>query len=85
MAFKINDNIKMFDQVRVNDVHKLTESLSEVKMLTKNTEMNFNSKLSSRKSDWIHFLEDSFKIRRNIYFALQNNFLFMDLVEEEQE
>ena len=42
------------------------------------------SKLSSTRSDGLHFPEEEFKIIRNIYFALQKNYLFMRLKEEEE-
>jgi len=47
--------------------------------------MDLNSKLSSRRSDGLHFLEEGFKITRNIYLDLQNNFLFRHLEEEKEK
>jgi hypothetical protein len=76
MTFKINNNIKMLCQVRMKDVQKITEELVRGKKKIfdrgKNTDMNLNSKFSSRRSDGLHFLEEGCKITRNIHFDLQN-------------
>ena len=63
-------------------------SLREVKSIStgkKKSEMNLNSKFNSRRSDGLHCLEEGFKITGNIYFHLQNYFLFMHLEEEKEE
>jgi len=47
--------------------------------------MDLNPKLSSRRSDGLHYLEEDFKINRSVYFYLQNNFIFMHLEEEKEK